>query len=283
MENNFLNKLKQATNYIRTENGAIAHKTTNSAIYDLFALGGSYRKHNDLDIMLLFKNAYEEDKNLALKCLFYLRDITQGQGERKFFRIAFNWLCQAYPEDAEKLLQYIPEYGRWDDLIYATLDTSLETRAMIIIKEQLFKDLVSNSPSLLAKWLPSENTSAHNTKYLAHKIRKYLNMTHKQYIQTLSDLRYRINIVERLMSNNQWDKIEFNKLPSKAGLLYKDAFMRRELIAQKYKNFIKSEKTTVNTKALYPYEIVNKALKEPWYKIDAMDQEVIEKYWNNKI
>ena len=62
-----MNALKNTTNIKETENGAIAHKTTNSAVYDMFALGGAYRSRHQGDIRLLFKNAYEEDKNLALK------------------------------------------------------------------------------------------------------------------------------------------------------------------------------------------------------------------------
>ena len=77
--NNFLNELKKETNYTITENGAIAHKSTLDAVYDLFALGGAYRSRNDDDCILLFKKAFEENEELALKCLFYLRDVRGGK------------------------------------------------------------------------------------------------------------------------------------------------------------------------------------------------------------
>ena len=63
------------------------------------------------------------------------------------------------------------------------------------------------------------------------------------------------------MSSNQWDKIEFDKIPSKAGLVYRNAFARRDIIAKKYEAFIKSDDTKVNATALYPYEIVAEATK----------------------
>ena len=85
-------------------------------------------------------------------------------------------------------------------------------------------------------------------------------MTHREYRKTLSILRKRINIVERLMSANEWDKIEFDKIPSKAGLIYKNAFARRDIIAKKYEAFAKSAETKVNAKTLFPYDVVSKAV-----------------------
>ena len=64
------------------------------------------------------------------------------------------------------------------------------------------------------------------------------------------------------MSQNRWEEIEFDKIPSKAGLIYKNAFARRDLIARKYEAFAKSEKTAVNAKTLYPYDVVAKAVEK---------------------
>ena len=77
--NTFLNGLQNATNFTYTENGAITRKTTGTALLDMFALGGAYRKRTVADKILLFKNAYEENPTYALKCLFYLRDARGGK------------------------------------------------------------------------------------------------------------------------------------------------------------------------------------------------------------
>ena len=77
--NTFMNQLKNDTNFGRTANGALTHKTTNSAVYDMFALGGAYRKRSEEDVILLFKNALEEDACLALKCVLCHRDCRGGR------------------------------------------------------------------------------------------------------------------------------------------------------------------------------------------------------------
>ena len=116
--NTFLNQMVRDNNITRTENGGVTRKTTESKVLDMFAVGGAYRNRSDADVILLFKNAFEENRELAMKCLFYLRDIRGGQGERRFFRVAFRWLCNNYPIVAMKNLNNVSEYGRWDDLIY---------------------------------------------------------------------------------------------------------------------------------------------------------------------
>ena len=143
MENSILKGLKEQDNYKYTENGALARKSTLDAVYDLFSFGGTYRNRTDADRILLFKKAFEQDESLALKCLFYLRDILQGQGERRFFRVCFKWLCDTYPEAAKRNLKYIATegYGRWDDLIYATVDTKLEDYALFLIKEEIIRTM----------------------------------------------------------------------------------------------------------------------------------------------
>lgn len=88
------------------------------------------------------------------------------------------------------------------------------------------------------------------------------------------------------MSKNLWEEIEFDKIPSKAGLIYRNAFATRDLIAKKYENFIKSEKTTVNAKTLYPYEIVSRVTNNISYWsgktiMNELDAQAVEKYWEN--
>lgn len=281
MSNAFMNGLKTENNFKLTENGGLAHKSTGSDLYNLFALGGAYRTRSDEDCILLFRKAYAENPVYALKCLFYLRDVRGGQGERRFFRVCLRDLARTDRETALRNLEYVSEFGRWDDL-YIFVGTPLEDAVFNIMKEQLALDVQCKTPSLLAKWLKSENTSSKESRYLANKTREAFGMTHKQYRKTLSILRERINLLERLMSANKWNEIEFDKIPSKAGFVYRNAFARRDIIKAKYEAFAKSETTKVNAKTLYPYEVVAEAYKATHYRTpSATDRAMINKYWNN--
>lgn len=280
--NSFLNQMVKDNNVTYTENGGITRKTTESKVLDMFAVGGAYRTRSDEDVILLFKNAFEEDRLLAMKCLFYLRDIRGGQGERRFFRIAFRWLCNEYPQVAKANLENVSEYGRWDDLIYVAEGTQVQTAAFNIIKHQLALDIQCKTPSLLAKWMPSQNASNADTKRLGHVLANFLGMSSREYRKTLSILRERINVLERLMSANRWDEIEFDKIPSKAGLIYRNAFARRDILAKKYEAFAKSKDTKVNADALYPHDIAHRAFAMHYNtSLEDPTRLMLQKYWDN--
>ena len=287
-----LNALKNDTNITYTENGALTHKSTMSALMDMFAMGAAMRNRSEEDVILMWRKAFKENPVYALKCLFYIRDVRGGQGERRFFRVILRDAAK-HPDSAEAIkrnMEFVSEFGRWDDL-YAFEGTPLETDAFNIIKHQLALDVKCKTPSLLAKWLKSENASSKETTRLGNKTRKFLGMTHKEYRKVLAVLRTRINVLEKLMSENRWEEIEFDKIPSKAGLIYKNAFARRDIIKEKYERFAKDENTKVNAGTLYPYEVVEKAinLMEPqsyWARknkpaLDNTDRLMINKYWNN--
>lgn len=302
--NTFMNGLKNATNFTRTENCALTHKTTTSNLLDMFAMGAAMRKRSDEDVILMFKKAYAENPVYALKCLFYIRDVRGGQGERRFFRVAMRELATNANtvQAAARNLELIPEFGRWDDL-YIFVGTPLEAQAFAFMKKQLALDVQCKTPSLLAKWLKSENTSSADSRALAHKTRIAFGMSHREYRKTLSILRERINVLEKLMSAGKWDEIEFDKIPSRAGMIYKNAFARHDIeraksekSVQTYAEFAKDETKTVNAKTLYPYECVAEALKMAprncsWWssgssnaKLPPMNDTnrlMVNKYWAN--
>lgn len=309
--NNFMSGMKQATNFGYTENGGLQYNHLANAVYEMYAKCGAYRQRSDEDCIFAFKQAFDENEELAMKCLFYLRDILEGAGERRFFRVCYHWLATKYPEAARRNLKYMPELGRWDD-IFSLVDTPLEKDAFALAKHQLAMDakdvmIPNGAVSLCAKWMPSINASSQKTRALGNKLRKYMGFSEKQYRKLLSTLRERINVLERLMSANEWDKIDFSAIPSQAGIKYRKAFIRHDLERKKadpkavtYEEFVKDDSTKVNAGAMAPYEVVHKALdyitKNYAYKYDyntstrtfytskSMDDTeriAINKYWDN--
>ena len=281
MTNSFMNALKNDANFTYTENGGTSYKSTLNQVLDLFSLGGAYRNRTDDDCILLFKNAYEQNPDLATKCLFYLRDREQGQGERRFFRVCYRWLAETHPNTALINMDNVPAMGRWDDLMYSLEGTPLESSMMNYIYRQFQEDLRSETPSLLAKWLPSCNASSLETRRLGRKICSNFNLTQRQYRKSLSLLRKRINIVERLMSENKWDDIDFSKLPSRAGLIYRSAFARRDETSERYKEFAQNKSSKVNAKVLYPNDIAHRAFRAAIYSYTSPERLMLQKYWDN--
>jgi len=140
MANKFMNALTNEYNKTLTENLATTYKSTLSGLLDLFALGGAYRNRSDEDCILLFKKAFDEDPSYAMKCLFYQRDVREGQGERRFFRVICKWLAINHTEIMRRNLKFIPEYGRYDDL-YTFINTPLEDDMWAFLKEEIIAGL----------------------------------------------------------------------------------------------------------------------------------------------
>jgi len=291
----FVTAMKQENNFKHTENGAVAKKSTMSKLYDLFALGGAYRSRTESDCILLFKEAYLENPTYAMKCLFYIRDILEGQGERRFFRVCLKWLANYDKNAVLRNLDKIATegFGRWDDL-FVLFDTSCEEAVMDLITKQFTSDMYSYQKgaavSLLAKWAPSANASSSKTKRDARRIIHSLGVNEREYRKMLSTLRERIHVVERLMSQNRWDEIDFSHLPSRAGLIYRKAFERRDMIQEKYREFAKDTSAKVNAGKLYPYDVVREAQKvmrcDSYWNygstpLDNTQRLIVNKYWDN--
>ena len=171
-----LEALKNEAEMTLTENGAAAYRTSSSACADFFGTAGALRNASDEEITNRFARAYAECPDMAMKALSYARDIRGGMGERRLFRTILKWLVQNEPQSLIKNISNIPEYGRYDDLLDNLCDEAWQ-----YVKEQLSADIKAagegRSPSLLAKWMPSVNTSSAKTRSKALLMAKFLGMT----------------------------------------------------------------------------------------------------------
>lgn len=256
MANKLLQGMRAAQNYTLTENAALTHKSTLSDVLDFYYHAPARRGQDNTQ---LFSNAYAENPLLALKVAFYLRDIRgKGTGERESFRQVLRWLNKNRPEVFNVVIQLVPVYGRWDDILEFVDSDAVQQ----IVIDQLAADFESDHPSLLAKWMPSINTSSAKTRELAKRWVRAINVSEAGYRTGLAELRRKINVLERLMSAGEFAAINYEHVPSKASKLYRKAFSKRD--ADRYVAFLESVKKgekKINASTLYPYEIVSQYLQ----------------------
>lgn len=266
-----LQYLKQESNKTLTENGAATLNSTLSDCLDLFSTIGAIRRESDEEITSRFMRAFTEDKDIAMKLLFFARDIRGGLGERKVFRVILRWLAQNEPNTVRKNLSYVAEYGRFDDLL-VLFDTPVEKDVLALIRDQLRKDIYAmnnnEEVSLLGKWLPSVNASNTDTIKAAKKIARYLSMDDKTYRKALTRLRAHIRIIENNLREKDYT-FDYEKQPSKAMFKYRNAFTRND--AERYNLFLNKVSTgeaKLNTDTLMPYEIIT-----PFFNRNVSDAE----------
>ena len=266
---------KLNNNIILNSKGQIYYKSSLDANLDFFA--ATSRNDTSKKIKECFADAYIEDKKLALANLLYALDIRSGKGERRIFKKSFITLCNHDKESALKVLKYIPTLGRYDYILKG-LHSLIEDEVVDLIDKQLKLDIVSDNPSLLAKWLPSLKTHDRVNEVAKYLIKK-LNISEKEYRKTLSTLRSKINIVEKNLTNKDYFNIDYNNVPSKAMLKYQDAFLRND--NQKYNKYLldlKKGDGKVNTKGLFSYEIIKKVNKLQY----GEKNELLDEMWKNQ-
>ncbi|MBR2283793.1 MAG: DUF2828 family protein [Ruminococcus sp.] len=258
-----LDELKRNASLTETENGAVTLSTSGSCCMDLFFRAGAMRHAGKSEIRRVVLRAAAEDLTAAMKILFFARDIRGGLGERSFFRTAMEVLAKTEPAAVERNIHLFPEYGRFDDLL-VLLGTRCEKAAVDVLKTQLDEDIKAmadgRNVSLLAKWLPSVNTSSAASRQSGKKLAKLFGMTEKQYRQTLSGLRRYIDIIENRLRESDYS-FDYSSQPSRAMLKYRKAFIRND--EERYCEFISQAaegKVKLHADTLYPYDIVRPVL-----------------------
>ncbi len=222
----------------RTENNMKALAHSGNALVDLFFKIGASRGKN---IVGDFERAFQEDSGLAMKIALWARDVRGGAGERQLFRDILLHLESQHPDMLDRVLTFVPEFGRWDDLlIFQTLRFKGAAHTFI---HQALRD----GQKLCAKWMPRKGAQA-------VELRQFMGLTPKGYRKLLVGL---TNVVETKMCAQEWNTIEFGKLPSLAAARYNKAFGRRAPEAYAaYKERLTKGEDKVNASAVYPYDVI---------------------------
>ncbi len=252
-----MNELVKATltKDTTTTNGMRTNSTSLNKCLDFFFIAGASRYMEERDIISLFGAAIAENPNIALKILFWARDVRGGAGERRIFRICMLWLSENHPTMSAEVTKHIPEFGRWDDILYGDTVTALEEIMWAL----------GGANALCAKWMPRKGP-------VANRIRKAMDMNPKEYRQTLVAL---TKVVETRMCKKEWNQIGYKTVPSKAFSKYRNAFLRND--SKRFTQFltdVKEGKSSINAGAIFPHDIIR-----PYLNMNHRNDDAINEQW----
>lgn len=213
-------------------------------------------------------NAFQADPKLFAKLCFQTRDVRGGKGERKLGRQMLIDLSYRIPREfSDKLVPLVPEYGRWDDLIFIAYETRsllVKDACLKMCTSQLKKDLASmekgGPTTLCAKWMPNEKSSWVKSYITVFSdLCQKMEMSPRQMRKTLVSLRSYSKVIEQKMCAKEWSEIDYSKVPSQAMRLFKKAFARNDPERfQAYQDALQKgdPSVKVNASTLVPHELV---------------------------
>lgn len=247
-----------------TENGMPTHSSSGSYLVDLFFKMGASRQVPEKDLENLFLAACAEDLEIAVRCMFYNRDIRGGQGERRSFRIFLRTLLEYFPELAETVIPLVPEYGRWDDLFVLYQTPSWE-----YAKDFILFTIKEGKNNLVFKWMPREGKS-HDE--IAQDFMESWELSPRNYRLLLSQ---NTSVVETKMCQGLWGEIKYPQVPSQAMRRYRKAFGKHDTERfGKYLEDVKYGKEKINAGAVFPHEIMR-----PYLGYGQKEDTVLEEMW----
>ena len=260
---NLRKALEEETNIKLTENGAKIYRTTNSDVLDFYTQLGTLRGQHDKVFIDLFNKSYNENPILTIKALFYARDIKEGLGERRLFRVCMKEFInkkQVLTYFLLILMEEIIRLGRFDDLYEIFEGTDYERDMWNYYHATLMCDLkkaaIKNNITLAAKWMPNPNASDKRKRVLAARFIRNNFSSKKEYLLIRKFLNRYLDTLECNMCENKWGKIDFNKIPSMAFNKYNKAWYRHlkeEL--EEHLDKVQKGKGKINASSIYPADI----------------------------
>lgn len=268
------NNTTAAQNRSTTANGGASLKSTLNPLVDMFFMIGSLRGKDLGQYKTQFDAAYAANPTLALQMILWARDIRGGAGERNTPRELLKYLEVKHPEEVLRIIPVLSEFGRWDDLLI------FKTKAAKALAYSKIAEALTTGNGLCAKWMPriykfkknaqgtiemgttaNKNRAANNQ--IARELMSVMGLNERKYRKLLSSLS---NTVEQKMCANEWDGIEYGKLPSVASSRYLPAFMKHdEARYREYLEQLTKGEAKVNAGALFPYDVLKNLARRSYY------------------
>ena len=255
------------TKNTKTEKGMITNSTSLDACVDMFFMAGATRHWDKEKRQNLFQKALTENPLVAMKLLFWARDVRSGAGERDFFRDGMELLNDMYPDYLHINAHLISEFGRWDDLFTIDSDISIP----------LVRKGLEDGDALVAKWLPRKK----QYNNFAKKVRDSLGLSPKEYRKMIVEMS---NTIEQKMCAKKFEEIDYQGIPSIAMNKYRTSFYRNdEDRFKKYIDDVTSGEAKINAGVIYPhmlYRALNKGGRADKGTFKINENKAIEAQWN---
>jgi hypothetical protein len=255
------------------------------------------------DVRKYIRSSTDEFKEDFVVMAFQTRDIRGGKGEKDLFYAMLDGIFVKWPELVEPVVNLIPEYGSWKDLVklivYDFVDKTITTKVIRatakLVKEQFEKDMVSDHPSLLAKWLPREDSKMKlQAKYFASILFPDIPEGPDRfcaYRKAIASINKKIKTTEITMCGGKWVDLEPGKIPGRCMLKNRKAFFYQNRKAKKdpsnedriacrdkFVEHLHKGGKVKGSDTVYPHEIVSK-FHYSYFSITEEEEKLLEAQW----
>ena len=173
----------------------------------------------------------------AFVMAFQTRDVRGGKGERRLFQHFISAIYDHDKETVREVIRLVPEYGCWRDMWELLKQNhELEADILVIMRDTFKEDLVKchsgqqNKMSLLAKWLPRENSGMYPglARKFANFIYDFEDSERKRMVKYRKDtsmMNKALKTVEINMCGKTWRDIKPEAVPGRCLKIHNKAFL----------------------------------------------------------
>jgi hypothetical protein len=273
---------------------------------------------------IITKDIYIEYMSIMYKMIGQTRDIISGKGEYTLSYMLLNVWFNYFPELAKFAYKhfFIPlententhPYGSWKDFKYMynyKPECELNNYGIQLVNEQVRKDMNSDNPSLVAKWIPREKSKFSDlftllaldyfSEYIKtakdrDSLKRSINKAKMDYRKIISKLNKRLQTVQINQCGKNWANIDPSMQTSITMHKQKKAFLNitkngdvryhdedRHICAKKFEEFImnlsnglnkvKGQRIGLNDFTKNALEIIS------YNKTDSVEAKLLNEQW----
>lgn len=260
-----------------TENGAVSNSTSGSHLVDQFGKASTQRGRSYEEVAKDQEAIWNEDKELSIRFIFYLRMVTRkvkirsnsvtekvqnGQGVRDESFKRLLWLAYNHPKEFYKNVWLLPVVGSWKDLftlllydfmhekkidrhkIYDILNKGLTDDTQCDLIKKYMPRIVSVKKRKTERELMLNGIACSFARYNGWNIVKYNKL---KVSGTAHDFQKKI-------CAREYEKLEWGKIPGRAlSILVSSNFIKNHSLGESYEKWLMAQPVAKFTG--YPFEL----------------------------